>query len=248
MSQRNDGAARERDATVTSLQSSLGVRNQIATKRADGGGASRDPRIPVVVLAAGASRRFGDDDKLLAPVGDERAVIDLTLDAVLLVVDAHDVIVVMPPDAPKRSAHTRARGIRTVIAPDAARGMRWSIHAGLDAAIDDTEGADAPGVVLVLADDPIAAAALGDVLRVAARLGGSRAVAIDRQPPVPHPVYLPAGLLARMAAPHVDDDSGLRALLESEQVHWLPDDGRAPIDVDVPVDLERLQHRLDDRA
>jgi CTP:molybdopterin cytidylyltransferase MocA len=164
--------------------------------------------IAAVVLAAGASTRFGSPKQrlLLEPVL-ERVAASAALDEVVVVLGAYEV------DA----------AARTVRCPDWARGPGASLRCGLAALGEDVEAA-----VVVLADGPeLAPAAIDRVVarwrtgtgeRLAASYGGRRG----------HPVLL--GRPAWSAVP----DEGARAL----DVTLVPcDDLGAPGDVDVPADL-----------
>lgn len=193
----------------------------------------------VAVLAAGTSTRFGSD-KLLARVAG-RPLLDWTLEAVLEAVAATDVRVVVADDAGARADAARARDATLVVANRAAEGMR----ASLDAAFAAARQARAHGLVVVLADDPLAARELPAVLARAAA-DPDAFVAIRRTPPVPHPVYVPT---ARMPAPIAPGDrvpdQGLRALIPATGTIWLaPACQVTPIDVDRPADLERLAAEL----
>jgi CTP:molybdopterin cytidylyltransferase MocA len=98
-----------------------------------------------------------------------------------------------------------------------------------------------PGAEIALADDPLALRALLGVL-AAARRNPERLVAVERDPFLPHPVYLPRA--AWPAPPTCDDDHGLRRLLDDDSTTWIVDDGVHPVDVDVPEDVERLRAAL----
>jgi CTP:molybdopterin cytidylyltransferase MocA len=166
--------------------------------------------IATVVLAAGASTRFGSPKQavLVAPVV-ERLRQSTEIGEVVVVLGAHDV----ETDA------------RTVHCPEWERGPGASLRCGLAALGDGVEAA-----VVVLADGPdldpraidrvVAAWRAGGADRVAATYGGVRL----------HPL-----LLARTAWAQVPDE-GLRAL-PAELVPC--DDLSPPGDVDFADDLER---------
>ena len=166
------------------------------------------PVVAVVVLAAGASTRFGSPKQrlLLEPVL-ERVRGARSADDVLVVVGAHDVA-------------TNAPVVRCA---EWERGPGASLRCGLDALSPDTDAA-----VVVLADGPdLHPEAIDRVVEawrggagpiVAAAYGGARG----------HPV-----LLAREAWQTVPDQGGrlLRPVLVS------CDDLGSPGDVDTPADL-----------
>jgi CTP:molybdopterin cytidylyltransferase MocA len=166
--------------------------------------------IAAVVLAAGASTRFGSPKQavLLEPVL-ERVRRSSEVGEILVVLGAHEV----------------ETGARTVRCLEWARGPGASLRCGLSALGDEVEAA-----VVVLADGPdlspesidrvVAAWRATGVERVGASYGGVRL----------HPL-----LLARSAWGDVPDE-GLRAL-PAEVVPC--DDLRPPGDVDFADDLKR---------
>jgi nicotine blue oxidoreductase len=164
--------------------------------------------VEAVVLAAGASTRFGSAKQrlLLEPVL-ERVRASSALDGIVVVLGAHEL----------------STDERVVECADWELGPGASLRCGLSALADDTEAA-----VVVLADGPdLAPAAIDRVVerwragagpRLAASYGGRRS----------HPV-----LLDRAAWGSVPDE-GARAL----DVELVPcDDLGEPGDVDVPADL-----------
>jgi molybdenum cofactor cytidylyltransferase len=189
--------------------------------------------IPVLVLAAGSSTRFGED-KLLAQVGGQ-PLLAWTLETALDVVPADHLLVATAPQHDTRRELCDIAGVATLVVADAERGMGWTLQDCLDACPDD-----APGAIVVLADDPMTLRALPGVL-AAARRDPGRIAAVQRDPFLPHPVYLPRG--AWPAPPSGDDDHGLRRLLD-ESTCWIEDDGEHPVDVDLPGDIERLRAAL----
>jgi nicotine blue oxidoreductase len=163
------------------------------------------------VLAAGASRRFGDVKQriLLEPVLER--VRASSVDDVIVVLGAHDV-------------ETSAR---VVHCPEWERGRGASLRCGLRTLEDDVEAA-----VVVLADGPgLSPATIDRVLEVW-RESSADVVAATYEGNRGHPV-----VLARSAWKHIPDQGGrlLPALLVP------CDDLGAPGDVDLPKDLpERL--------
>jgi CTP:molybdopterin cytidylyltransferase MocA len=174
------------------------------------GGTASGASVSAVVLAAGASSRFGSPKQavLLEPVL-ERIHGSAAVDDVVVVLGAHDV-------------ETRERVIRC---PDWERGPGASLRCGLAALGDEVEAA-----VVVLGDGPtldpraidrvVAAWREGGAGRVAATYGGIRL----------HPL-----LLARNVWSTVPDE-GLRGL----PAQLVPcDDLEPPGDVDFADDLNR---------
>ena len=163
------------------------------------------------MLAAGASRRFGDVKQriLLEPVLER--VRASSVDDVIVVLGAHDV-------------ETSAR---VVHCPEWERGRGASLRCGLRTLEDDVEAA-----VVVLADGPgLSPTAIDRVLEVW-RESSADVVAATYEGNRGHPV-----VLARSVWEHIPDQGArpLPALLVP------CDDLGAPGDVDLPKDLpERL--------
>jgi CTP:molybdopterin cytidylyltransferase MocA len=166
--------------------------------------------IVAVVLAAGASTRFGSPKQalLLEPVV-ERVRASTEVDEVVVVLGAHEV----------------ETSVRAVRCPEWERGPGASLRCGLSALEDDVDAA-----VVVLGDGPeldpraidrvVAAWREGAGDRVAATYGGVRL----------HPLLLARGAWAEVP------DAGLRALPAA----LVPcDDLSPPGDVDFADDLNR---------
>ena len=172
-------------------------------------------RIAAVVLAAGASTRFGSpkQHELLPRVLERLAA--SPVDEVVVVEGAHDLCV--------DSARTGARVVRC---PDWELGGGASLRCGLAALADDVDAA-----VVILADGPLLAPEA--VARVVAswRTDGGDVVAASYGGVRGHPL-----LAARAVWADVPDE-GLRVVAP----RLVPcDDLGAPGDVDTPEDLAAL--------
>jgi nicotine blue oxidoreductase len=166
--------------------------------------------IAAVVLAAGASTRFGSPkQKLLLPRVLDRVREARSLQNVVVVLGAHDVVT----DA------------RTVTCRDWALGPGASLRCGLRALPPEAEAA-----VIVLADGPALAPEAVDRVVASWRAEGGDVVAAGYGGTRGHPV-----LLGRAVWDSIPDE-GARAL-EPRLVAC--DDLGSPGDVDRPEDLER---------
>lgn len=190
--------------------------------------------VVTIVLAAGASTRFGSS-KLLAPLGD-RPVLQHTLDA-LAAAGQRDVVVVLGDDASEVEARITWRAERRRVNPRPMDGLSSSLRIGLDAAAEDP-AADA--VLVVLGDQPaIAPAAIRAVLE--AGEASDRPLIRARYPGdgAPNPVLVRRS--AWVLAAGLDGDRGLGPLMAArpELVAEVAVEGANP-DVDTPADLARL--------
>ncbi len=178
-------------------------------------------RVAAVILAAGASRRYGED-KLLVRL-DGKPLLQHAIDAAEAST-ADEVIVVLGHDAAALRASVLLRRARVVTNPDHASGQSTSLRLGIRAA----SGAD--GLVILLGDQPRVTARLIDALIARARLTAATAVVSSwdgrRSPPT---------LLRRELWPALErivGDVGAREILA----------GRDDVDVlDVTADLGSLE-------
>ena len=198
-----------------------------------------------IVLAGGASSRFGSD-KLLADL-DGRPVLHHAIEAVATL--ANPIIVVIGPDAPPPSMPAGLEHQITLMRDGVAfGGPLVGLAAGLVALADIDRGFDAAALV-VAGDMPylqppvlalLAATVDGDATAGAATL--------ETDPPC----VLPFAIRPSVAAPVVDallreDRRALRALLDRLPVAlvaaaaWraLDPDGRTLVDIDTVADLDR---------
>ena len=97
------------------------------------------PHIAVVVLAAGLSRRWGDDNKLAAHI-DGQAMVARSVD-VALGASARPVIVVLGHEAELVRTALADLPVTFQFAPDYASGMAASLKAGIAAVPPECDGA-----------------------------------------------------------------------------------------------------------
>ncbi len=192
-------------------------------------------RVVVVVLAAGASSRFGSQ-KLLASLGG-RPVLQHTLDAVAAA-GLRDVVVVLGDGRAEVEAVIAWRSERRVTNERPGDGLSSSLRVGLDAAAEE-DGVDA--VLIVLGDQP---ALRPEVIRAVVDAADASpapfvcaAYATDG---APNPVLVRRTAWAMAAG--VSGDRGVGPLLAArpDLVLAVPVAGANP-DVDTPADLAALQ-------
>jgi molybdopterin-guanine dinucleotide biosynthesis protein A len=198
-----------------------------------------------IVLAGGASTRFGGD-KLLADL-DGRPLLQHALEALAQV--ANPIVVVLAPDAPEPSI-PKALAAAVVFArdPDRHQGPLAGVAAGLVALADLDRGHDAASIV-VGGDMPHLVP--GVLARLAAALDANPAMGVVTLEADP-PSVLPLALRPSLARPAVDallrsDRRALLALLDTLPTAVVPaaawraldPSGRTLDDVDTPADLDR---------
>jgi molybdenum cofactor cytidylyltransferase len=192
--------------------------------------------VVAVVLAAGASRRFGSP-KLLAPL-EGRPLLQHTLDSVASA-GLGAVVVVLGDGARAVERAIAWRSERRTVNPRPQDGLSSSLRVGMDAAAEDPE---VDAVLVVLGDQPslrpdvvraiLAAAEATDRPFVRVRYADDEA---------PNPVLVRRAAWALVAG--LDGDRGLGPLLarRPDLVTEVPVPGRNP-DVDTPADLAGLAH------
>lgn len=185
----------------------------------------------IILLAAGAARRFGAQ-KLLATLPSGERVIDATLRA-LKGQNAKIVAVVRAED--DLASALRAASCEVIINPQANDGMGTSIAAGV-AASDEAEG-----WLIALSDMPFVNA---ETINAIIQLGktSNHIITPIYQGARGHPVYFPAWTKQELLA--LTGDTGARALLArhaSRVKPFLTDDSGVTQDIDTPGDLARCR-------
>jgi molybdenum cofactor cytidylyltransferase len=197
--------------------------------------------IAAIVLAAGASHRFGSD-KLLHPVTLHGVTLPLAAHSLLpwLETFGHITVVIKPGAETFCSAIETALGkskssqIRWIDCADAAQGMAASLVCGVRANLG------AAGWLIGLADMPaVPTAAIAGVRN--ALLAGAALAAPLRDDRRGHPVGFSSRYCDELLVLH--GDTGARRLLErdiSKLVEINIDDAGIFADIDVPGDLKNL--------
>ncbi|WP_372792247.1 NTP transferase domain-containing protein [Paraconexibacter sp.] len=189
-----------------------------------------------VILAAGASERFGSV-KQLAEL-DGRPMLQHVIDAVVAVRELDPVVLVL--GAHQEEIHAAIDTRRAVVALCLGweEGLAASLRAGVAAVAE--RDPDVARVVVVLGDTPrLETAVIEDVL--AASVAAPPAVPVratyDGRPG--HPVVIPRHLLH--AVEELTGDEGARELLAGGPMLLVAAGGPGGMDVDTPENLETLR-------
>lgn len=188
--------------------------------------------LPILLLAAGQSRRMGGRDKLMEPVAGQpllRVMAKRACDAWL-----GPVIVALPPAPHPRHAALDGLTIHRIAVPDAAEGLSASLKRGLQALPKD-----APAVMILLADLPDLTAE--DMQAVAQAVDLASDVLIWRgatpEGAPGHPVIVARALFPEIAA--LSGDQGAQPVIRrhADRVALVPLPGRHALnDLDTPED------------
>jgi len=189
-----------------------------------------------ILLAAGFSRRFGIEDKLMQPLPDGRALALASAQNLLAALPR--TVAVIRPQAKALGALLAAAGADVVVCDVRETEMADSLGIGVRHAARYAEALE--GCVIALADMPFirpqtivaVADALADGARIAAPCYGQQRG---------HPVGFAAGL--REELENVRGDEGARSVLQRHRqaVRLLPvDDPGILTDIDTPGDLSRV--------
>jgi molybdenum cofactor cytidylyltransferase len=191
------------------------------------------PRIVVLVLAAGQSRRMGETNKLVVPV-DGKPMLRHTVEAALAS-SASDTLVVTGHDRAAVEAILEGTAVRTVHNPDYALGLSTSLKAGIQALPPGTDAA-----VVCLGDMPEIDADLIDRLIEAFDPGQGRAIVVPtHRGKRGNPVLWGSAFFPAMA--DLEGDVGARHLIgqHQEAVVEVPIETDATLlDIDTPEALD----------
>ena len=183
-----------------------------------------------LLLAAGASRRFGSQ-KLLAPIGGVPVVRRAAEQLIAASLD--EILIVLGSDADAIRGALDGLSLRIVTNADFATGMSTSVRAGL-AALPPTIEA----VVIALADQPTVGPGIVDRLVQHFRVHRSPIVApLYRGDVRGNPVLFDRSLFDELR--DVTGDEGGRAVVARDpaRVALVRFDEEMPADIDVPADL-----------
>lgn len=187
-------------------------------------------KVAAIVLAAGSSRRFGAENKLLATV-DGKPVLQHVLDRITPLALARKIVVVKPDDEAVVSLVDRA-GFDVVENAAAVSGMGSSIAAGIRAC------SDVDGAFLMLGDMPYVQQATWRQLLAAFHDHADKTViAPTYRGQRGHPVLLRRRHFDALMA--LDEDMGAKTIIAANPASLLGvpvNDAGILSDVDVPED------------
>ncbi|MEL6860411.1 MAG: NTP transferase domain-containing protein [Pseudomonadota bacterium] len=165
-----------------------------------GKSSSRRPRTAFLLLAAGASSRFEDGDKLLAEI-DGQSVLARTA-AQPFDDEMVTKVAIVAPDRPRRKEVLQAAGWQVVENPDADQGQASSIIAGIDA-IEATQNVDQ--IMVLLGDMPFVSRAHLEAIHLRASAASITAIMSESDG-----TLLPPALFKRVHFEALSDLSGDR--------------------------------------
>lgn len=183
-----------------------------------------------IVLAAGASRRMGEQ-KLLLPIAG-RPLVRHAVER-LLAAGLSDIVVVLGREADAVARALADLPVRTAVNPRYAEGQSTSVRAGLDALAPGTEA-----VVIALGDQPGVEPAVVRRLVAAFRSSGRPIAAPAYRDGRGNPVLFGAALFDELRA--VTGDEGGRGVIRRDplRVVEVAVDGDSPRDIDTPGDYD----------
>lgn len=182
-------------------------------------------RVAVILLAAGASRRFGTQDKLLAPMGGRALVDHAAARLGAMTFGAH--IAVCGQQADAVQAVMRGHGFVIASGPASEEGMAGSLGIGIARA----QACDVDAVLVCLADMPfVPEAHLRALLAVC---DGAPVASVDELGARMPPAVLPRAWFAPVLA--LNGDAGARSLLAD--AHLVAAPPGALRDIDRPADM-----------
>jgi molybdenum cofactor cytidylyltransferase len=196
-------------------------------------------RLAAIVLAAGASSRFGAENKLLAPIGG-RPLVRAVADAVHAA-EIADLVVVTGCDAPQIAAALHGLPVRLVANASWETGMGSSIAAGVRAL-----GASVDGALIVPGDMPFLTTGLLRGLVSAFERSQLQAIVYPATPDGAqrNPVLWPQRFFDVLG--ELSGLEGGKPLLQrraAEAVAVTIDEGESLLDVDTPADLDAARRR-----
>ncbi len=194
-------------------------------------------RIGVLVLAAGAGRRFGGG-KQLAPLAG-RPLLEHAL-ANAAAIPTERLVVALGLEAAEVAERVPLHGFEPLVCSGWEAGMAEPLKLGVATL------AECDAVVILLGDQPLIGPGAARRL-LARRQPGRLALRATYDGRPGHPVLIERPLFAAVST--LEGDAGARDLLAAADVTPVPcEDLADPLDVDTPADLERAERALAARS
>ncbi len=196
-------------------------------------GAEPGRRVGVLVLAAGAGRRFGGG-KQLAPLAG-RPLLEHAL-ANAAAIPAEHFVVVLGSEAEGVAERVPLHGFEPLVCPGWEAGMAEPLKLGIAAL------AACDAIVILLGDQPLIGPEAARRL-LARRRPGRAALRATYGGRPGHPVLIERSLYEAVAA--LSGDAGARDLLAGDETAKVPcEDLAHPLDVDSPADLKNAERAV----
>ncbi len=194
----------------------------------------RDGTVVGILLAAGTSRRFGDDNKLLAELDGEPVVRHAA--GTLLATTLDEVVVIVGYQAAGVRDALNGLALEFVENPAYETGQATSVAAGIRAVRDRADA-----VLFALGDMPFVSPATIDSVIAAYSSGAGDAVAAAVDGDRGNPVLFDARFFDDLA--DLDGDIGGREILCGHPAAVLVESGDPGVrqDIDTPADLDRFR-------
>ncbi|HTE50392.1 MAG TPA: nucleotidyltransferase family protein [Kofleriaceae bacterium] len=193
---------------------------------------STAPEVAGILLAAGMSRRMGQNKLFLSL--DGRTVLDRAV-ATAFAAGLDPLLVVVGHEADRVRDALARTDAQTVFNPDHARGLNTSLRTGIAALPDGV-----PAAVVMLADMPLVDAAMIRTLVARWREAGAPLVVSRYGEVIAPPIVYGAALFGELRA--LDGEGCGKAVIKRHRGEEIAVDWPADrlTDLDVPADLERV--------
>jgi len=193
-------------------------------------------KLSAIILAAGLSRRMGDENKLLLPYKDS-SLIQETIRQLSLTKNIYEIIVVLGHEAKILNDHIKSQDLQRVFNPDFETGQTTSIQVGVRAAEVSSQG-----FMICLGDMPFLQSEDYDALisfwNQSERGKIIRPIVNDKPG---HPVIFDA--IYRTDILKETYTEGCRTVIQKHKqhlIHYATDYGHYLIDIDTPEDKAKL--------
>ena len=186
-------------------------------------------RTAVVVLAAGSSKRFGED-KMLSDFDGKPLILHSVGNAIASDTDS---VIVVVNDGGGPVMHKLPLGVIVAVNNNPSRGMSSSIIAGLSSI-----GSDSCSCIILAGDQPFVSSEMLNALIDAHKLAKDSIVSYKYNGRVRNPVLFPRSMFDAIS--QLKGDEGAKKLVlkaESETNFINVEDGRLLLDIDTEADL-----------